>query len=287
MRRARSRRGLRSLLGVALGAVLGAGAVLLGCGRQPGGVQGQAAAGPLTVYVPCVIATPMREVIAAYGALHPELEIAVETDKPLALLGKAAGPQPGPAAVITMGDVEMEWLASVGAVAEEDVQAIAANTYPLVVVAAADGAPGVREVADLVGSETKQIYVEDPAQSTLGARAERAFEQLGLWEGIQPKVIRPDPQVMVLAELVAGKGDATVLFRDCLFGESGEGASPPKTVRIIGEIPAEAYPPIFYQAATLRGAGGQQAARGLVSFLSSAEGQRALAASGLTPVREQ
>lgn len=236
---------------------------------------------PLTVYIPCVIAGPMGEVIAAYGATHTEVEIRTDTDKPLALVGRVEEQLAGPAAIVTMGDVEMNWLVGAGAVDAADVCTIAVNTYPLVVVAAAQGASEVGALRDLAGPGLKRILVEDPARSSLGDRTGRAFKQLGLWEEIAPKIARPNPKTMVLGELVAGKADAAVVFRDCLFGEGDFERSVPKTIRIIGELPDGAYPPIFYQAAPLRGKAHPEAARAFVQFLVSPEGRRALQDSGL------
>ncbi len=250
---------------------------MVGCG----GASEEATRTSLTVYVPCIIAGPMSEVVARYGAAHPEVDIRADTDKPLALIGRAGEVQQGPAAVITMGDVEMQWLVEAGAVEAGDVREIALNTYPLVVVAAAEGAPGAEKLSDVAGPAVRGIYVEDSAQSSLGDRAERGFKQLGLWGDIAPKVVRPDPKAMVLAELIAGKADAAVVFKDCLFGEGDLERSIPKTVRIIGEIPEGTYPRLVHQAAALRGAARPEAAREFVGFLVSPGGREALESAGL------
>jgi molybdate transport system substrate-binding protein len=233
------------------------------------------------VYLPCVIAEPMAEVVATYAAAHPEVDVATDTDKPLSLVGRAERGHEGPAAIVTMGDVEMRWLVNEGAVEAADVRTIAINSYPLVVVAAAEGAPGAEGLADLAGPTVKRIYVEDPGQSTLGDRTVQGLKQLGLWDDVVPKVVRPDPNAMVLSELIAGKADAAVVFRDCLFGEGDSERSIPKTIRVIGEIPDGTYPRIPYQAAALRGTAHPEAARQFVEFLASPEGRYALESAGL------
>jgi molybdate transport system substrate-binding protein len=225
----------------------------------------------------------MRDVLTAYETAHPHVEMTMETDKPLALLAQAKESQEGAAAVVTMGDVEMRWLASAGAVAASEVRTIAVNTYPLVVVAAADGAAGVEDLAGLAGDGMAKILLEDSAQSSLGDRAERGLGQLGLWEGVAPKIVRPHADDMLLANVVDGEADAAVLFEDCLFGDADTTRSVPKTLRIIAEIPADTYPPIPYQAAPLTGAPQAEVARAFVDFLVSPKGQAALAAAGLKP----
>jgi len=78
-----------------------------------------------------------------------------------------------------------------------------------------------------------------------------------------------------------GRADAAVIFRDCLFGESG--GNPPKTIRIVGEIPQGDLPPILYRAAPLAQAPNPEVARRFVDFLVSKGGRKALEGAGLSP----
>jgi molybdate transport system substrate-binding protein len=273
---------MRERRGLTAGARLLAAALaigLLGCGEKA--KEGERS--PLVVHVPCVISAPMVQVAAAYMASHPGVEIRTETEKPLALLAEAGGEGASGSAIVTMGDVEMRWLVNAGAVEAADVRTIAINSYPLAVVAAAEGAPGAEELSDLAGPAVKRIYIEDPARSSLGDRAVQALKQLGLWDGVAPKVVRPDPNAMVLGELTAGKADAAVIFEDCLFGEGASSRSVPKTLRLIGEIADETHSPIPYQAAVLSGAEQPEAAREFVEFLAAPSGREALRKAGLTP----
>jgi molybdate transport system substrate-binding protein len=272
----RERRGLRAgarLLAVALG--IG----LLGCGPAAQEVE----QGSILVLVPCVISAPMVQVAAAYRARHPGVEVKTETAKPLAQLAEAGGEGAAGSVIITMGDREMEWLVSAGAVDAADVRTIAVNTYPLVVIAAAEGAPGADELSDLAGPAVGSIYIEDPTRSSLGDRAIQALGQLGLWDGVAAKVVRPDPNAMVLGEVIAGKADAAVIFEDCIFAEGSTGRSVPKTLRVIGRIPADTHSPIPYQAAVLSGAEQPEAAREFVEFLATPSGREALKKAGLAP----
>ena len=270
------RRGLQAgacLLAVALG--IG----LLGCGERA--QEGER--GPVLLHVPCVISAPMVQVAAAYMKSHPGVEIRTETEKPLALLAEAGSEGAAGSAIITMGDREMEWLVSAGAVEAADVRTIAINTYPLAVIAAAEGAPGADELSDLAGPAVKRIYIEDPARSSLGDRAVQALQQLGLWDDVAAKVVRPDPNAMVLGEVIAGKADAAVIFEDCIFAEGSTGRSVPKTLRVIGRISADTHSPIPYQAAVLSGAEQPEAARAFVEFLATPSGREALKKAGLEP----
>ena len=224
----------------------------------------------------------MQKVVGAYEQTEPGAAVSTRVDKPMAMLEAVPEARENAGVVITLGAREMEALAAAGAVSAEEVKAFAVNTYPIVVVAAADAIPGVTDVSGLASPEVKAVAIEDPARSTLGDRAQRALEGIGLWDAVEPKVVRLEPDAMVLGELMDGRADAAVIFRDCLFGESG--GNPPKTIRIVGEIPQDDLPPILYQAAVVRGTPNGEVAREFVEFLVSPEVRPTLEAAGLRPV---
>jgi len=248
---------------------------LAGCGRA------REEPASLTVYAPCVVSGPIQKLAAAYEAAHPDVKVSTQVEKPLAMPSHMAEGAEGPAVVFTMGEVEMQTLVQAGAVEAADVRNIAVNTFPLVIVAPVQGSQSLHELSDL--TKVERVYLEDPSESTLGARAKEAFENLGLWEEIAAHVVRPNPKAMVLGELLAGGADAAVVFKDCLFAETGTGA-PPRTIRIIAELPQNSYPPIHYQAAPLKSAAQPELARAFVQFLASPEGAQATKNAGLLPV---
>lgn len=253
-----------------------------GCQRAPV-ERATSEPGTLTLHVPCVISGPILKVVGAYQEAHPEIELRVETDKPLAALGEAAKTQESAAVVITMGDVEMGWLIDAGAVRAQSVRTFAHNTYPLVVVSAAAAEGGLQTLADLKRPDVQRIHLEDPARSTLGARAERALKELGLWEEIAGKIVRPAPDSMVLAAITSGEADAAVVFRGCLFAGANGEETAPRTIRIIGELPGANQPPIPYLAAPLAGAPDPEVAESFVDFMTGAGGRAALERAGLAP----
>lgn len=250
-----------------------------GCGAAIAADEAQAGAAAqsvtVTLYEPCVLGGPMLRLIVAYQEQHPEIDIAPQTYKPNELPSKPTGP----AMVVTAGDVEMGVLVKQGLVARAEVHTFAMNSYPLAVIAAAEGAPGLKRTKDLAKRSVKRILIDDPSRSSLGAAARQALTKKGLWSAVQRKVVIPAPGTMVLADLVAKKADAAVVFKDCLF-ETGR---PPKTIRIVGELPLDLYSPIPYQIALMKGDGGSGAARQFVDFLTGEEGKAALRKAGLKP----
>jgi molybdate transport system substrate-binding protein len=229
----------------------------------------------------------MQKVVAHFQEQRPGVTISVLVDKPLAQLAKVESLSNAAGVAITLGEVEMNSLVAVGAVRREDVKPFARNTYQIVAVAPAVSAgrqPG--SLNELASSKMKRIFIEDPARSSLGDRATRGLQRAGLWRAVSAKVVRPEPNAMILAELLAGKADAAMIFKGCLFAEKGSGATMPKTIRIVGELPSDSYPPITYQAAPLAKAPNSELARGFIEFLTSAAGRTALKEAGLTPPTE-
>ncbi len=251
------------------------GLALAGCG----GVREEKWPASLTLYLPCVLSGPLQKVAGAYQDSHSQVRVTTQIEKPLPLLSRALASRQETAVVITAGEVEMNYLAQAGAVDQAQVRAFAVNTFPLTVIAPAQAKQPLVTLGDL--ARAQRIYLEDPSRSTLGARAEQAFRRLGLWEEIASHIVAPEPDAMVLGELAAGKADAAVVFKDCLFAEGSTGGSPPPTIRIIADLPQDSYPPIHYQAAPLKSAPQPEVAEGFIDFLTSPQGAEALGNAGL------
>lgn len=270
----------RAYCGALLACAVAAALVTGGCGGAIAAGEAQAAeaaqAVTVTLYEPCVLGGPILRLIAAYQEKHPEIDIAPQTYKPSELPSKPMGP----AMVVTAGDVEMVVLVKQGLVARADVHTFATSSYSLAVIAAAKGAPGLKRTKDLAKRSVKRILIDDSSRSSLGAAAKQALTKQGLWGAVQRKVVIPAPGTMVLADLVAKKADAAVVFKDCLF-ETGK---PPKTIRIVGELPLGTFSPVPYQIALMGSDEGSGAARRFVDFLTGEEGKQALRKAGLRPV---
>lgn len=259
-----------------LAAALLASAALCGCGREP--VKGPPAPSVFTVHVPCVVSAPLQKVIAAYEDTHPAVSVDTLTEKPLAALSAVQQEVGGPAVIITMGEVEMDALVSAGVVDKAQVVPLARNAYRLAIIVPASNEK-VKSLSDLAQPDAGRLALEDPKLSTLGQRGEQAFRKLGLWDQLAPRVVRFDPTKNVLSQLLEGKADAALVYRDCLFAEGG---SPPSTVRLVGELPTDSYSPITYYAAPLRHAEATEETQKFVTWLTGEDGKKALQAAGLS-----
>lgn len=263
-------------------ALLGAGAFLFGCAPKPAVGPGPSpAAKPaedFILHVPCVLSMPFQRVLVAYDKVHPEAKVRLETSKPLALVDAVTEAHSLPGLAVTLGEVEMQALVREGAVKRAQVRPFARNTYPIAaIVPSSDTA--TRHWADL--ANLRRVAVEDPALSTLGARAKDGLTKLGLWTKLERKVVRLDPSQNVLSQLLDGKAEAAVVFRDCLISEGG---AAPKTVRIVGTLPNGSFSPIVYQVAPLAAPAPTKQVQDFLAYLASANGKRTLQQAGLTPL---
>lgn len=260
-----------------LGPALIAGTFLVGCER-PRTAPPSPPPASFTVHIPCVISAPIQKVVAAYEESRAGVRVDTSTDKPLAMLAAVQGEEIGPGVVFTLGEVEMDSLVTAGVVDREQVIAVARNAYELAVIVSSENEK-LHQLSDLAGPNATRVAIEDPKVSTLGHRAEQAFRKLGLWEQIAPKAVRFDPTQNVLSQLLDGAADAAVVFQDCLFESGG---SPPHTIRLIGTLRPDSYTPITYQAAPLEQAARSEQAADFVTWLTSAEGRKALEEAGLS-----
>ncbi len=269
---------LRRLLRLLAPALLSAGALFSGCGPAPKtpAPSSPPPAADFVLYPPCVLSGPLQRVLISYREERPEARVQLSTTKPLGAREAVRKQAQLPGVVLTTGEVEMQGLVQAGLVDAAQVVSFGRNAYRLAVIVPAANTT-VQTVADV--TKVARLAVEDPAQSTLGQRAQQAFTKLGLWGALAPKVVRFDPQVNVLTQLLEGKAEAAVVFQDCLL----EGGSPPNTIRLVGTLPETSYSPISYQAAPVKTPAATSAVREFLGFLTSPEGRKALRKAGLVP----
>jgi len=229
------------------------------------------------LHVPCVLGSPIQRLLVAYHKARPDSRVRVgPPEKPLAMLGQVRAETKLPGVAVTLGEVEMQSFAKAGVVEASQVRPLARNAYRLAVIVPAED-EATRTVSDV--AKLAHVAMEDPALSTLGARAQQAFTKLGLWRKLEGKVVRFDPEKNVLSQLLEGKAEGAVVFEDCLL----EGGTAPSTIRIVGTLPEATYTPIVYQIAPVKSPAPTKKVQEFLDFLASPEGKQALKQAGLTP----
>ena len=107
-----------------------------------------------------------------------------------------------------------------------------------------------------------RIALADPNSVPAGKYAKAAFEKLGVWDQVAPRVAAAENVRAALALVSRGETPLGVVYQTDAAADSG--------VMIAGVFPAGSHPPIVYPVAALKGAKAEAAA-----FLAFIEGAQA------------
>ena len=107
-----------------------------------------------------------------------------------------------------------------------------------------------------------RLATGDPDHVPVGKYAKAAFEKLGIWKEIEPKLARASDVRGALALVERAEAPLGVVYStDAAIG---------KNVKIVGAFPPESYPPVVYPVALIK-AHESQDAKKFFEFLKSAE----------------
>ncbi len=134
----------------------------------------------------------------------------------------------------------------------------------LVVVAAKDAKAGeiaftAEGFSSALGTEGR-IATGEVGSVPAGKYAKAAFEKLGIWSSLQPRLAMADNVRATLALVSRGEAPLGVVYESDARSDPG--------VRIVGTFPADSHPPIVYPFAVTTDARGEGGAR-FLDFLKS------------------
>ncbi|WP_019906007.1 molybdate ABC transporter substrate-binding protein [Methylobacterium sp. 77] len=107
----------------------------------------------------------------------------------------------------------------------------------------------------------------------IGKYAKAAFEKLGLWGGLQPRLAQADNVRAALLLVSRGEAPLGVVYESDAKSDPG--------VKVVGVFPADSHPPVVYPFAVTAEAKGNGAAR-FLDFLKGDEGKPFFEAQGFT-----
>ncbi|GJE16132.1 molybdate ABC transporter substrate-binding protein [Methylobacterium marchantiae] len=107
----------------------------------------------------------------------------------------------------------------------------------------------------------------------IGKYAKAAFEKLGLWKGLQPRLAQADNVRAALLLVSRGEAPLGVVYESDARSDPG--------VKVVGVFPADSHPPVVYPFAVTAEARGNGAAA-FLDFLKSAEARPYFEAQGFT-----
>jgi molybdate transport system substrate-binding protein len=109
----------------------------------------------------------------------------------------------------------------------------------------------------------------------IGKYAKAAFEKLGLWAQVQPRLAQADNVRAALALVSRGEAPLGVVYESDAKSDPG--------VKVVGVFPADSHPPVVYPFAVTAEAKGEGGAR-FLAFLRSAAGKPFFEAQGFTVI---
>ena len=261
-------------------AVLGLALVLGGCGQKPSGqeqapAERAANAVKLEVMVPCGQVGPVSQIIKAFQAANPGIEVAWVPENMVTITHKILDRKSEPDVTLSMGDLEMDLLQKAGMLADGSRTKIAENS--LCIMVPAGNPAGVKTIQDLAKPAVKTIAIPDPKENSVGVHAIEALKKAGIWDKVEGKVLFSKFAADSKDVTAKGQAEASIGYYPCAVEVHVPGQPPakPKNLILQAQVPADLYPAFWCEAAVLKAAKQPAEAKKLVDFMTTPESQKA------------
>ncbi len=130
------------------------------------------------------------------------------------------------------------------------------------------------DLRSLARADYRWLAIANPELAPYGLAAEQALRKLGLWESLQSRIVRGESIAQTFA--LAETRNADLAF----VAQSQVIAYKDKSAAASFEVPQELYEPINQDAALLKRANGNAAARGFLEFLREPDAVRVIQGFG-------
>jgi molybdate transport system substrate-binding protein len=127
-------------------------------------------------------------------------------------------------------------------------------------------------VADLAKPEIKHVAIANPEHAPYGAAAVESLQSVGIYDKVQPKLVRGENIMEALQFVETGNADAGIVARSISDRPTGRWTP----------IDPSLYRPLNQAVCAIRSTRQQQLARRFISFLSGRAAQSALKRYGFT-----
>jgi molybdate transport system substrate-binding protein len=121
----------------------------------------------------------------------------------------------------------------------------------------------VETPANLAAPEISRIAIGHPNIVPAGTYAKEALTYFGLWETLQPKFVFGTDVRATLAYVTAGNVDVAIVYKT--------DTTLTRRIRVLYQLPPEAYTPIIYPAVVMKDSPRKQLARRFITYLQSAD----------------
>jgi molybdate transport system substrate-binding protein len=134
-------------------------------------------------------------------------------------------------------------------------------TNRLVLVSGENSGVSVETLANLAVPEISRIAIGHPNIVPAGTYAKEALTYFGLWETLQPKFVFGTDVRATLAYVTAGNVDVAIVYKT--------DTTLTRRIRVLYQLPPEAYTPIIYPAVVMKSSPRKQLARRFMTYLHS------------------
>lgn len=138
------------------------------------------------------------------------------------------------------------------------------------------GSAPLTDSRGLLAASIRRIALGDPEAVPAGVYAREYLRGIGLWEGLQPKIVPVTSVRAALAAVENGSADAAFVYET--------DAAAARTARTAFVVPGGAAPQIVYPAAVVTAAPNRQGAERLMAFLRGPAASAIFARFGFTPL---
>jgi len=239
--------------------------------KAGGAAPGGALTGKLVLYIPCGLTIPMKAVVQAFKAANPGLEVTEEYDSAVVLARRIIDKKERPDVLVSPGPTELGLVAEKGLIDTANQKSL--GSFKLCVIAPKANKAKMVAIEDL--ARVKSISCPDPKLNSVGAAAQEALTNMGLWDKIQKQLVFAEIGHESHNHVAAGRVDAGISFLACPLDTNPEKLSKSK-VTIVGVFPDGTYKEPSVEVAPLTEAKNPAAAKAFVEYLVSPEAQKIL-----------
>ena len=161
---------------------------------------------------------------------------------------------------IAAGEPPMQFLAEEGLIDGEPANILSNK----LVVVTRPGADKLDSLEQLHTAAVQRVSIAAPDLAPAGWYARKSLENLGLWDGLQGKLVLGADVRVTLAYVEAGNVDVGLVYQTDAMIASG--------LVVLDIVPEASYPPVVYPAVVVQGADETSHARKFLGFL---QGDRA------------
>lgn len=147
-------------------------------------------------------------------------------------------------------------------------------TNQLVLVSDGTEEISVETLANLAAPEVSRIAIGHPNIVPAGTYTKEALTHFGLWETLRPKLVFGTDVRATLAYVTAGNADVAIVYKT--------DTTLTRHIKVLYQLPPEAYTPIVYPAVIIIGSQRKQLARRFMTYLHSMESGEIFEKHGFT-----